>query len=268
MITFPVVGAATLNDDWMECRAECTRFHNGSDVLAAKLQPIVAPVDGVVVRLVDNPSAGTGIVIRDPEGYEYHLYHLNNDSPSTDDNQAGSEWRYGPGIAPGAEVVAGQLLGYVGDSGDAEDGPARVHFEIRKPDGTSINPHWSLLAARRDGLHCAAEGDIGPDWIEVAGVVVAPAGFRPSDPSNCLPDPAQPFTSTTDSTPTTAVTDVATTAPTVTSAPPPTTSAPLPPTSTTPATSPPPSTSTAPSEPPSSAPTTSTIPATSSTSAA
>jgi hypothetical protein len=272
-ITFPVVGAATVTDDWMECRADCTTFHNGSDVLAAKLQPIVAPVDGVVLRLVDDPSAGVGVVIRDLEGYEYHLYHLNNDSPGTDDGQAGDEWRYGPGIAPGAAVVSGQLIGYVGDSGEAENGDARVHVEIRRPDGTSINPYRSLLAARHDGLQCAFETDVGADWIEVAGIDVSPTGFRPSDPSTCLPDPSELITSTTVSTPPSTVADVATTTteavtPTVTTS----TVTSVPPTSTTPATStssttstalpstssPPPSTD-PPPEPPTSTPTTSTI---------
>ena len=195
-ITFPVVGGGSFGYGWMDCRDDCTRFHKGTDVVAAKLQPLVSPVDGVVVRFLDHPRAGVGIVVRDVDGYEYHLYHLNNDLPGTDDGRAGVEWRYGPGITPGVDVVAGQLIGFVGDSGNAEYSQPHVHVEIHRPDGTPINPYWSLKSARRDGLQCATASDVQPDWVNVAGVYVSPTGFRPSDPSNCLPDAAPDATAT------------------------------------------------------------------------
>ena len=171
----------------MDCRSDCTTLHKGTDIMAVKLQPVVSPVDGVVIRFLRHHSAGVGIVIGGNDGYEYRLYHLNNDSPGTDDGEAGPGWRYGSGLQPGARVAAGELIGFVGDSGNAEYYIPHVHMEIRRPDGRLINPYWSLLAADRGGLHCSSAADIDDDWLRVVGVLVSPTGFRPADASLCLP---------------------------------------------------------------------------------
>jgi VCBS repeat-containing protein len=159
--------------------------------MAVKLQPVVSPVDGVVSRFVDHPTAGRGVVIVGADGYQYRLYHLNNDNPGTDDGRAGPAWTFGEGLTPGTPVAAGELIGFVGDSGNAEGYLPHVHMEIHRPDGMPINPYWSLLGARYDELHCAAEADIDDSWLRVVGVTVSPAGFRPADPSLCLPEPAE-----------------------------------------------------------------------------
>ena len=190
-ITFPVVGGASFGYGWMDCRDECTRFHKGTDVMAVKLQPLVSPVDGVVERFLRHPTAGVGIVIRGDDGYQYRLYHLNNDTPGTDNGQAGPEWSFGDGLAPGVRVLAGELVGFVGDSGNAEDYLAHVHVEIWRPDGMPINPYWSLQAAERGGLQCAPADDIDDEWLRVVGVSVSPAGFRPDDDSLCAPDESE-----------------------------------------------------------------------------
>ena len=145
-----MVGGGSFGYGWMDCRDDpCTRYHKGTDIMAVKLQPLVSPVDGVVERFLRHPTAGVGIVIRGDDGYQYRLYHLNNDSPGTDDGRAGPEWSFGDGLAPGVRVVAGELVGFVGDSGNAEDYLAHVHVEIHRPDGMPINPYWSLLDAER-----------------------------------------------------------------------------------------------------------------------
>ena len=114
--------------------------------------------DGVVDRLLDHPTAGRGIVIHDAEGWEYHLYHLNNDTPGSDDGADDGSWRFAAGIVPGAHVTAGQLIGWMGDSGNSEGSVPHAHVEIHRPDGTAINPYWSLRRAQRD-VNCAI-----PSW--------------------------------------------------------------------------------------------------------
>ena len=104
-IVFPLVGHSQQGDGFNDCTNNCTTFHKGIDLLAEKLQPVVSPVDGVVAAVLDHPAAGVGVVIRDADGYEYRLYHLNNDSPFTDDDVAAANWRLGPGISPGAAVA-------------------------------------------------------------------------------------------------------------------------------------------------------------------
>lgn len=78
--------------------------------------------------------------------------HINNDTPGTDDGNGGTANAYAPGIVRGSHVVAGQLLGWVGDSGNAESAGSHLHFEIRQPmDHIAINPYQALLAARAPG---------------------------------------------------------------------------------------------------------------------
>lgn len=79
---------------------------------------------------------------------------MNNDTPGTDD---GMGWGFAAGIEPGVHVEAGQIIGYVGDSGNAETTPPHLHFEQR-PDGEEINPYDHLRAAE-----AAATDDGSPD---------------------------------------------------------------------------------------------------------
>jgi hypothetical protein len=176
-ITFPVAGPVTYVDDFGACRDGCRRHHEGNDVIGDRLQPLLAMHDGVIDHLVDHPTAGYGVVIRDSEGWEYNVYHVNNDTPGTDDGRDDGAWRYAEGIVPGATVHAGQLIGWMGDSGNAEESVPHAHVEIRRPDGAAINPYWNLRYAQRD-VNCridltADESESNWDKIDL------PAGWRP-----------------------------------------------------------------------------------------
>ena len=78
------------------------------------------------------------------DGWVTWYIHLNNDTEGTDDGQA---WGFAPGIGRGVHVEAGELIGWLGDSGNAENTPPHVHFELHRPDGTKINPYLHLKAA-------------------------------------------------------------------------------------------------------------------------
>ena len=78
---------------------------------------------------------------------EYAYIHLNNDSPDTDNNTNPPRWAVAPGIDVGVAVRAGQVIGFVGDSGNAETTEPHLHFEIRDPEGIHVDPHPSLIDA-------------------------------------------------------------------------------------------------------------------------
>jgi len=105
-------------------------------------------VEGRVSSInIPEASWGYAVTLKDSDGYTYHYLHINNDTPGTDDGQGGVEHAYAPGIARGASVARGQLIGWMGDSGNAEAAGDHLHFEIRRPEGEAINPYPSLAAA-------------------------------------------------------------------------------------------------------------------------
>jgi hypothetical protein len=185
-ITFPVAGPVSYVNDWGACRDGCARAHKGNDVIGDRLQPILAMHDGVIDHLVDHPTAGYGVAIRDDEGWQYHVYHMNNDTPGTDDGADGGTWRFADGIATGVRVTAGQVIGWMGDSGNSEGSVPHAHVEIHRPDGVAVNPYWSLRQAQRD-VNCAV-GTVAADpaaavdgtWLEGGWAAAGlPAGWQP-----------------------------------------------------------------------------------------
>jgi hypothetical protein len=148
-ITFPVIGTVTYYDDFGAPRDGGARTHEGNDLMGKKMIPLVAAVDGTVRVAYPQEDYGYSITIRDKDNYSYHYLHVNNDTPGTDDGKGGGLNAYAVDVDDGAKVVAGQLIGWMGDSGNAETTTAHLHFEIRRPDRTPISPYGSLKAATK-----------------------------------------------------------------------------------------------------------------------
>lgn len=181
-IVFPVIGAVSYSNDFGDPRSG--RTHEGNDLMGKKMQQLVSAVDGTVRFIAyPQPSWGYSVWIRDSEGYEYRYLHMNNDNPGTDDGVGGPQYAYAPGISEGAKVSKGQLIGWMGDSGNAESTGAHLHFEIRQPDRTPINPYQSLLAAQKVSTAIPApaqDGEILPYGEFAGGAFVASGIFDAS----------------------------------------------------------------------------------------
>lgn len=150
---FPVADGAAythLWGDWFYA-ARPDGDHHAQDIMAPKMTPVVAPVAGTIGYVNwsrtpgdTNPDRCCSLTLDHDDGWESWYIHLNNDTPGTDD---GLGWGIAPGISQGVHVEAGQLLGWVGDSGNAEETGPHLHFELRDPEGTIVNPYEALLAA-------------------------------------------------------------------------------------------------------------------------
>ena len=144
-MVFPVIGGANYSDTFGACRSGCSRSHHGVDMKAPKMTLIVAVKDGTV-GWMHNEQGGKccAMALKHDDGWESWYIHMNNDTPGTDDGQG---WGFADGIARGVHVKAGQLIGFVGDSGNAENTVSHLHFELHEPDGTVVNPTPHVDAA-------------------------------------------------------------------------------------------------------------------------
>lgn len=122
---FPVAGYASYVHDWWFPRfGPGWRLHEGTDIFAARGTPVRAPVDGHV-RITNGGLGGLAVYVVQADGTYYYMAHL----------AAPAE-----GLAEGQPVVTGQVVGYVGDSGNARGGLPHLHFEIHPRGGPAIDP--------------------------------------------------------------------------------------------------------------------------------
>ena len=134
-LTIPVsgVGQADLTNTFGDDRAAGERRHEALDIPAARGTPVVAVEDGRVEKLFTSEPGGLTIYQFDPtRAYAYYYAHLD---------------RYADGLAEGQLIKRGQVIGYVGSTGNASPNAPHLHFAIFKLgpekrwyEGTPINP--------------------------------------------------------------------------------------------------------------------------------
>jgi hypothetical protein len=98
------------------------------------------------------------MIVTHDDGWASWYLHLNNDVDGSDNGQ-GVGIR--PGLTEGTRVVAGEVIGWVGDSGNAEPGPPHIHIELHKPGGAAIDPLASLRWGYRQMAAPALENKPG-----------------------------------------------------------------------------------------------------------
>jgi murein DD-endopeptidase MepM/ murein hydrolase activator NlpD len=132
---FPVYGRATPSDSFGAPRT--TTWHHGVDIFAPLGAPILAVADGTLFNVGWNDVGGNRFWLRDGAGNEFYYAHLSAFSPLARD---------------GRQVKAGDVIGFVGTTGDAVGTPPHLHFEIHPRellwmgyDG-AIDPYPYLLA--------------------------------------------------------------------------------------------------------------------------
>ena len=146
---FPVVGRVQYTNDFGAPRPQGP--HEGNDIMAPRRALAVATEAGKIKFWTHSATAGCMLYLYGKSGTTYLYIHLNNDLTNGNDNRgkcvAGTS--YAPGLKDGAKVQAGQLLGFVGDSGDANGVGTHLHFEVHPHDGGAVNPYKYLNRAYR-----------------------------------------------------------------------------------------------------------------------
>ncbi len=107
------------------------RTHAGEDIMATKGIPIVSPTAAVVLRTGVGPSEGNYVYTANPGGETFVYMHLD---------------KIGEGVVSGTVLARGDLVGYIGNTGNASGGAAHLHFEIHDNNGTPVNPFPRLTA--------------------------------------------------------------------------------------------------------------------------
>ena len=127
---FPMQGRCGFTDTWGQARSE-GRSHEGTDVMGARGLALYATNDGVISRMSTGGRLGGNVIyVKIPNGTYFYYAHLDS---------------FAPGMAAGVPVKAGQIIGYVGSTGDA--GTPHLHFEIHPFGGAAVNPYVILKAA-------------------------------------------------------------------------------------------------------------------------
>ena len=119
---FPVGGVAEYSDDWLAARTTpCFHLHKGTDVFAARGTPVRAPAAGVL-RFSEEPVGGKSAYVTEADGTYYYMAHMDSFAA----------------LASGSRVSLGQVVGFVGDSGNASG--THVHFQVHPRGGAPVNP--------------------------------------------------------------------------------------------------------------------------------
>ncbi|WP_079222782.1 M23 family metallopeptidase [Stenotrophomonas maltophilia] len=142
-LLLPVQGiqASQLRDTFTDARSE-GRVHDAIDIMADAGTPVLAVADGTVEKLFDSERGGLTIYQFEPSGrWCYYYAHLQ---------------RYADGLAEKQVIKRGEVIGYVGSTGNASAEAPHLHFEVHVlgPEkqwwkGESINPYPLLQAAGR-----------------------------------------------------------------------------------------------------------------------
>jgi murein DD-endopeptidase MepM/ murein hydrolase activator NlpD len=132
-LQMPVVGIKPrdLYDSWHASRDGGRRKHKGIDIFAPKGTAIVAVTNGVISYIGEQPKGGNCLWLTNEDGASFYYAHLD---------------RWAPGLYEGMEVRSGDLLGYVGNTGNAKSTPPHLHFAVNEND-EMVNPYPILTRA-------------------------------------------------------------------------------------------------------------------------
>jgi murein DD-endopeptidase MepM/ murein hydrolase activator NlpD len=151
---FPVAGRTTIGGPFGSFRAD-TGSHQGNDLFADFGTPVVAVADGTIENVGSLPISGNRLWVYADGGDQFFYAHLASFAPAAVDK---------------SHVEAGTVLGYIGNTGDAEPTPPHLHFEIHPNGGKAVDPNPFLVAWQK-------RSDATPGSSERPGALVEVRDF-------------------------------------------------------------------------------------------
>jgi murein DD-endopeptidase MepM/ murein hydrolase activator NlpD len=133
---FPVASGYSFIDSWGFPRGPGTpweHWHEGADIFAPTGTDLLAVESGIISRLAGGGRGGLALYIEGVSGSKHYYAHLTS---------------YADGIVEGGPVTAGEVVGYVGDTGNAAGGLPHLHYEIH-PGDRPVNPYALLATSSR-----------------------------------------------------------------------------------------------------------------------
>ncbi|MEO7454517.1 MAG: peptidoglycan DD-metalloendopeptidase family protein [Fimbriimonadales bacterium] len=145
-LVFPVAGGVnSWKPNFGASRDGGARSHKGQDLMAPRMTPLVACFSGTVFTSKGG-NAGNWLTLLGDCGWSANYMHLNDDKTDFDDDTAPKELTFAPWLEDGGHVEAGDLIGYVGNSGNAKTSGHHLHFELFGPEG-HVDPASYLRSA-------------------------------------------------------------------------------------------------------------------------
>jgi murein DD-endopeptidase MepM/ murein hydrolase activator NlpD len=126
------ISRSSITPNFGDPRDDGTRTHEGEDILAPKDSFIVSPTDAVVTRVGTQSSEGNFVNVAAPGGETFIFMHLD---------------KFADGLKAGQVLKPGDLIGYVGNTGNAAGGPTHLHFEIHDDTRKAVDPYPRLTGS-------------------------------------------------------------------------------------------------------------------------
>ncbi len=139
-------------------------WHEGIDIFAPRGTPLVATERGVITKVGNGRLGGLKFWLAGESGTEWYYAHLDS---------------FAPGLVDGAVVEAGDLLGYVGNTGNAVGTPPHLHLQMHPDGGRPVNP-YPLLKVVSDLDRSATAAGTHPGFDHQPVTVAVP--IEPADP--------------------------------------------------------------------------------------
>ncbi len=151
---FPVGGPTRIGSPFGADRPQGA--HQGNDLFADFGTPVVAAADGTIANVGSLPISGNRLWVYADSGDQFFYAHLASFSPAAVNDR---------------HVEAGTVLGYLGNTGDAEPTPPHLHFEIHPGGGDAVDPNPFLVSWQKRA------GGVSADTAERPGALVEVRDF-------------------------------------------------------------------------------------------